>query len=160
MNRITSLYILLLAIFFISSCDSITDSRKGDDFRTNQKLWQEQNVENYSFEFSKLCYCGGLFNPATIVVKADTIYAVLNSVTGESLRDPQTDELVLQQYPESFQTINDLFEVIENAREIADKLNVKYNQQLGYPEHIEIDYIKQAIDDEVAYRVDNFEQEQ
>lgn len=160
MNRITSLYILLLAIFFISSCDSITDNRKGDDFKTNQKLWQEQNVENYSFEFSKLCYCGGLFNPATIVVKADTIYAVLNSETGEPLRDPHTDELVLRSYPESFQTIDDLFEVIENAREKADELEVEYDQEFGYPEYISIDYIKEAIDDEVTYRVDNFEQEQ
>ena len=127
---------------------------------SNQNLWQKQNIENYSFEFSKLCYCGGLFNPSTIVVKADTIHAVLDPETGEPLRDPQTDELVLQKYPESFLTIDELFGVIENTREKADELDVEYNQQLGYPEFIAIDYMKEAIDDEVSYKVDNFEPSQ
>lgn len=156
MNRTSTLFILLLVIFLISSCDSITDSKKGDDFRANQNLWQEQNVENYSFEFSKLCYCGGLFNPATIVVKADTIHAVLDPETGEPLCDPQTGELVLPNYPNSFKTIDELFDVIENAREKADELNVEYNQEFGYPQFITIDYMKEAIDDEVSYKVDNF----
>lgn len=160
MNRTRTLFILLSVLFLISSCDSIVDGRKGDDFRANQNLWQKQNIENYSFEFSKLCYCGGLFNPSTIVVKADTIHAVLDPETGEPLRDPQTDELVLQKYPESFLTIDELFGVIENTREKADELDVEYNQQLGYPEFIAIDYMKEAIDDEVSYKVDNFEPSQ
>ena len=159
MSRSKSTFILLSALFIISSCDSIVDGRKGDDFKANQNLWQEQNIEYYSFEFSKLCFCGGLFNPARIIVKADTIHSVLDPETGEPLRDSQTQELVLEKYPESFQTIAELFEVIESAREKADELNVEYNQQFGYPEFIEIDYIKEAIDDEVTYRVDNFEQE-
>lgn len=156
-----TLFIHISALFlFLSSCDSITDGRKGDDFRANKDLWQKQNVENYSFEFSKLCYCGGLFNPATVVVKADTIHSVLDPQTGEPLRDPQTNELVLQKYPKSFQTIDELFEVIENARENADKLNVEYDEKLGYPVLIEIDYIKEAIDDEVTYKIDNFQRKQ
>jgi hypothetical protein len=146
-----------LAVLFLSSCDSITDGRKGDDFRENRNLWQQKGIENYTFEYSKLCYCGGLFNPATIVVKADTIHAVLDPDTGEPLRDPQTDELVLQKYPESFLTIDELFGVIENARKKADKLNVEYDQNSGYPTYTEIDYIKEAIDDEVTYKVNNFE---
>lgn len=94
------------------------------------------------------------------MVKADTIHAVLDPETGEPLRDPQTDELVLQKYPESFLTIDELFGVIENTREKADELDVEYNQQLGYPEFIAIDYMKEAIDDEVSYKVDNFEPSQ
>ncbi len=148
--------IALLSVLYFSSCDSIVDGRKGDDFRENQNLWQEQAIENYSFEFTKLCYCGGLFNPATIVVKADTIHAVLDPKTGDPLRDPQTGELVLPNYPNSFQTIDELFDVIENARSKADELNVKYNEELGYPENIQIDYMKEAIDDEISYVVDNF----
>lgn len=157
MNRTSILSILLSVFFLISSCDSITDGRKKDDFRENRTLWQEQGIENYSFEFSKLCYCGGLFNPATIVVKADTIHSVLDPETGEPLRDPQTGELVLLNYQNSFHTIDDLFDVIENAREKADELDIEYNQEFGYPEYISIDYIKEAIDDEVSYRVENFQ---
>lgn len=159
MNRTIILFILLPALFLIYSCDSIVDGRKGDDFRANKNLWQKQNVENYSFEFSKLCYCGGLFNPTKIIVKADTIYAILDPETGEPLRDPQTDELVLSKYPDSFLTIDELFEVIENAREKADKLTVEYDQNLGYPTSVGIDYIKEAIDDEVTYKIDNFQEE-
>lgn len=157
MNRIRTLFILLSALFLISSCNSIVDRGKGDDFRANQNLWKQQKIENYRFEFSKFCYCAGLFNPATIVVRADTVHAVLDPETGEPLRDPQTNELVFSKYPESFQTIDEFFKVIESAREKADKLNVEYNQKLGYPETIEIDYIKEAIDDEVTYKIDNLE---
>lgn len=149
--------LFLISIFIFSSCNSIVDNEKENDFKTSRNLWQEQKIESYSFEFSKLCYCGGLFNPATIIVEADTIHAVLDPETAEPLRDPQTQELVLTKYPESFLTIDELFEVIENAREKADKLNVEYDQNLGYPIHIEIDYIKEAVDDEVTYKVNNFE---
>lgn len=150
---------ILLSFLFLSSCDSIVDERKENDFSANQNLWQQQETGSYNFEFSKLCYCGRLFNPATIVVEADTVHAVLDPETGEPLRDPQTQELVLTKYPESFLTIAELFEVIENAREKADKLNVEYHRNLGYPVLIEIDYIKEAIDDEVTYKIDNFRTE-
>jgi hypothetical protein len=90
------------------------------------------------------------------VVKAGTIHAVLDSETGEPLRDPHTDEMVLLKYPESFLTIDELFKLIENARENADKLDVEYDRKLGYPTVVEIDYIKEAIDDEVTYRVHDF----
>lgn len=149
--------VFLSTLSLLSACNSIVDGRKGDDFRANQNLWKEQGIENYTFEFTKLCYCGGLYNPSTIVVKADTIHSVLDPETGEPLRDPQTDELVFPNFSESFLSIDELFDVIENAQEKADKLNVEYNQQLGYPEYIEIDYIKEAIDDEVTYRIDNFQ---
>jgi hypothetical protein len=94
------------------------------------------------------------------VVKADTIQAVLDPETGEALRDPQTEELVFPKFSESFLTIDELFDIIDSARQKADKLIVEYNQKTGYPEYIEIDYIKEAIDDEVTYRVDSFESEQ
>lgn len=159
MNRYKYIF-LILSVLLFSSCDSITDGRKGDDFRTNQNLWEEQGIDNYSFEFRKLCYCGGLYNPSIIVVKTDTIYAVLDPKTEEPLRDPQTQELVFPMYSESFLTINELFEVIENARNKADKLNVEYDPDLGYPTLVETDYIKEAIDDEVTYQIDNFEPKQ
>lgn len=158
MLRYGTLFILLFCLFF-SSCDSIVDGRKGDDFRENRIRWQKQAIESYRFEFSKLCYCAGLFNPATIVVEADTIHEALDPETGEPLRDLQTGELVLSKYPESFLTIKELFEVIENARKKADKLRVEYDRKLGYPAHIEIDYIKEAIDDEVTYIVNNLRKE-
>ena len=148
---------IILSAFFLYSCDSIVDGRKGDDFVASRNLWQQEGQENYSFEFSKLCYCGGLFNPATIVVKADTISTVLDPETGEPLRDPQTNELVFPKYSDSFLTIDELFEVIEDARKNADKLSVEYDGNLGYPVLIEIDYIKEAIDDEVTYKVENFQ---
>ncbi|MDZ7720909.1 MAG: DUF6174 domain-containing protein [Balneolaceae bacterium] len=149
--------IVLLSALIISSCDSILDGRKGDQYGENRNLWQEQKIDSYRFEYTKLCYCAGLFNPATIVVKADTIHAILEPETGEPLRDAQTDELVLAKYPESFRTISELFDIIKDAREKADKLKVEYNQQLGYPTLIDIDYIKEAVDDEVTYKIDNFE---
>lgn len=158
MNKYGFLLILLSALSLFS-CNSIVDGRKGDNFGENQILWQKQNIENYSFEFRKLCYCGGLYNPSTVVVRADTIHAVLNTETEEPLRDPQTQELVFPTYSESFLTIDELFEVIKNAQGKADKLHAEYDRSLGYPTLVDIDYNKDMFDDEVTYQIDNFHEE-
>lgn len=147
---------ILLCVLFLSSCGSLLDDKKDNDFAKNKALWQKQGIENYSFTYSKYCFCPGLQKPATIVVKADTIHAVIDPETNEPIRDPQTQELMRVKFPNSFQTINELFEVIGNAREKADKLNVEYNQKVGYPKSVEIDYIEEAVDDEVSYVLDDF----
>lgn len=54
------------------------------------------------------------------------------------------------------QTVPDLFEFIDDADSGgAQVVDVTYNSDLGYPETISVDYMVNAIDDEVCYTVKN-----
>jgi hypothetical protein len=56
--------------------------------------------------------------------------------------------------PTTVRSIEDLFGQITQAQlAFADRVDVTYNQQLGYPEQIDIDYFTQGIDDEECYAV-------
>jgi hypothetical protein len=60
-----------------------------------------------------------------------------------------------QQDYQYFQTIDDLFTVLENAyRDRADSIEVEYSDA-GYPTDVTIDYWRQAVDDEMFYSVRN-----
>jgi len=53
-------------------------------------------------------------------------------------------------------TVEELFGVIESAQAgAADEVTVEYDPESGYPVRISIDYIKQAVDDEVSYQITN-----
>jgi hypothetical protein len=48
-------------------------------------------------------------------------------------------------------TVDALFAVVDDALDTADKVEVRYDPALGYPAQIDIDRIRQAVDDEVSY---------
>ena len=57
-----------------------------------------------------------------------------------------------------FPTIDGLFDVVETVlKDGADDLEVRWHEDLGYPKTINIDYIQNAIDDEVSFSVLRFE---
>jgi hypothetical protein len=52
-----------------------------------------------------------------------------------------------------FRTIDDLFTLVETASETADTLRVAYDQTLGYPAYIYIDYDHAMVGEEVELQV-------
>ena len=148
--------LLLLIIPFIS-CSLFNNENDGYEQALEQ--WNETKSNDYEFTFNVGCFCPA-YTPARIIVQADTVYKILNPGTEDSLM-VQTGENTFQYagdvYSESYKTIDELFDVIINARkQNATKIDVKYNSTIGYPESISIDYIKDAIDDEVGYSVSNY----
>ena len=39
----------------------------------------------------------------------------------------------------------------------ADEVTVTYNANYGFPEQVNIDFIKEAVDDEISLTISNFE---
>lgn len=148
---------LLLLILPIISCSLFNNENDGYEQALEQ--WNEAKSNNYEFTFNVGCFCP-VYTPARIIVQADTVYKILNPGTEDSLM-VQVDESSFQYagdvYPEVYKTIDELFDVIINARkQSANKIEVKYNSTAGYPESISIDYVKDAIDDEIGYTVSNY----
>jgi hypothetical protein len=66
----------------------------------------------------------------------------------------------LFEYFNTFATIDRLFAELEGAMGSADagEITVKYDAALGFPAEASIDYIKEAVDDELYVTVSGFEQ--
>ncbi len=46
---------------------------------------------------------------------------------------------------------------LEKATDEADEMKGSYDAERGFPKEVSIDYLKNAIDDEVSYVVGNFQ---
>ena len=60
---------------------------------------------------------------------------------------------VLDEIPDTFKTVDQLFEIIEDATSRAEMLEVSYDQEKGYPNTINIDYSSDIADEEVSFRL-------
>ena len=107
--------------------------------------WEASGIDSYVFEFQRLCFC-----PPVVIrqVRIEVVDGAVSSAVYVDTGDPVDDPSV------SVPTIEDLFDEIQDAidRE-ADSLETEYDSQAGYPISVSIDYIEQAIDDEMAFTV-------
>lgn len=119
--------------------------------RTNQRLWNQQNISNYRYTLSRSCFCiPEARGPVIIEVRNGRTTSVTSVATGQPVN------------PEFFQkydTVPRLFALIRDAiNKKADNLDVKYNSTLGYPTQINIDYKSQVADEEEYLTIENLQQ--
>ncbi len=118
------------------------------EFERNLVKWRAAKVEYYSYRLQRSCFCGpDTTRPVLITVQAGIVIGGVDPVTFEPIDPP----------PDGFPTIDDLFEEIREAIATADALDASYDGTLGYPLSVSIDYLKNAIDDEMAFNVSGFE---
>lgn len=146
---------IFLGIFFLlSACSQFSDDEGAESLSYNQHKWELEETTSYSMTIQRSCYCPAGFYPAKVLIKADTVYTALNPDTGKPIPVDSLSGDPRALYADFYPTIDGLFQMIKEAREQhADKLEVRYNDAYGYPEHIDIDDIKQAADDEISFTV-------
>jgi hypothetical protein len=138
---------IILAVM-LAAC---SQAKASSELEQNRALWERQEAQNYSFDLSILCFCpyGGQM-PLSIVVRDGEVVSLTTadgSDAGPSL-----------EYYSQADTIEELFDIIESAQGGgADEIKVQYDPEYGYPVSIDIDNIKEAIDDEISYQVANLE---
>lgn len=104
--------------------------------------WQDLAVDNYRYRLQVSCFC--LTVDGTVVVDD----AEVVSVDGRPYHGrPPTG------FGESDPTIEGVFEVLAKALRSADQVDVRYDAETGVPARIDIDWITNAIDDEIGYRI-------
>jgi hypothetical protein len=148
--------VFLCLLFFLSGCSLLGSevNKQIQKLEENKKVWSQKSPPAYTYKLDRHCFCqAGLF-PATIVIRADTIHAVLNPETNDTLRVGENREPALDLYPDQYKTIPELFEVIRNAiNNEVDQLDVKYDKTLGYPVYVDINAEKRAADAGIRYEV-------
>jgi hypothetical protein len=119
-----------------------TSGQVVDDVDTAQQVWRDADVESYGFTVTSSCgERAGLGTYAITVDSGDSAVHPQNRGSGRT----------------TVRSIDDLFAQIRQAIDFdADRVDVTYDPTLGFPEHIDIDYILNGIDDEECYRVRDF----
>lgn len=154
-----SITLSVLALILISACDSGGVSNQ--EIRKLEKAketWQQTKTADYSFNYRQLCFCGYV-EEIKVVVFSDTVYAYQNPETGEDviIQTGDGEAKLIDVYPLYAPTIDGLFVTLEKAALSADVINGKYDDERGFPAEVNIDYYKDAVDDEVTYILGNYQ---
>ncbi|MBI5825337.1 MAG: hypothetical protein HZB18_15015 [Chloroflexi bacterium] len=143
--------IILLALALVLSACS---AGAGTEFDGNLSRWEDANIPHYRYTLFISCFC--VFSdemPLTIEVKNGEVVSMTRS-DGTAIAPTDNFTEIYQPYL----TMNRLFLKLEaDLTGEADNVTVTYDPVYGFPSNVSIDYIIEAIDDEISYQVSNFE---
>ena len=112
----------------------------------NERRWSENAPPRYRFVMQRLCFCGQeVIEPVLITVENGAVVSRTYVGSGQP---------VGAQWTSLFPAMEGVFRVLHEAIERnADQLNASYDGRLGHPITVSIDYVRNAIDDELELRV-------
>ena len=152
------LLLLVLAIV-LSACSTIANAgQPKSEVEQARDKWQAANISHYRFNLFIGCFCAFRDEMPLIVEVKDGKVVSLQS---ESVGEINPANL---QYYERYLTIDKLFNEIEKGfksedaeSKPAETLTATYDETYGFPTQISIDFIEQAVDDELGLTISNFE---
>ena len=140
--------LLLVLSLILAACSTASE------YDQNLKKWQDADVAHYQFDLFIGCFCPFRdMMPLTIeVLNGEVVSITQQDGTAVTENDPSYTYFV------EVATVDRLFEELNSSLNGgADEVLVTYDATYGFPMTISIDQIKEAIDDEIAYQVANFE---
>ncbi len=137
---------LTLSALLLSSC-SILPNR---DFSSSHARWQNSHITHYRYSVHVGCFCPFTQRmPLTIEVSNGIVQSI---VLNDGTPVPQDQLEMFSRYS----TIGALFALTGDALRTADDVKVQYDAAYGFPSTVYIDYIRNAVDDELSLSVTNF----
>ncbi len=151
---ISRVFTLLFVVFVFVSCNTDDDDNLLNELNANRQLWESSQVKNYSWNERLSCFCGGILERDIFVVND-----VKDRVEYDDSNVPpqvDRDELYASIFNQS-KTVDEAFDFIESllGQDVAS-LSIEYDTVYGFPTIISIDYIENAIDDEIGYIYTDF----
>ena len=115
----------------------------------HRDLWAGQGVASYQYQLKVNCFCPPEVTDQVIVVVRDGVSEVTYVANGEPADSKHFGK---------YDTVGELFSVIDDAlTRKPGEISITYDESLGFPASIRIDFVKQAADDEIAYTVSEFQ---
>ncbi len=129
-----------------AACSDLGPETLLGELERNQSRWEATRPASYVFAIERLCFCGvESRGPVRVRVQGTAVVERIYVDTGGSV-PPALAEL--------FPTVDGLFALVRSAIEDgAYEVRVMYHAVLGVPIDIWIDYIENAIDDELGVTV-------
>lgn len=118
------------------------------DLEKNRRLWQEKGITNYNFVNYKMA--GAMSVWARVLIK------VRNSQFVSMEPPPDRRELERIDGYEDFNTIEKLFDKLQEAYDKGYLVRVKYNKEFGYPEFLNINSLSDS-DSGFAFEISLFQ---
>ena len=117
-----------------------------DELHAARRRWEGARPAAYAFTFSRICFCPTEITRPTVVTVRGGVVESLRYVDGGAPVDPR--------FASAFPTIDGLFDAIEAAlARPPASFRATYDPARGYPVEVDVDPIRDAVDDEVGYRV-------
>lgn len=148
--------IIVFVLFALAACSGTptatpTAVPTASPFTENHQKWEAQNVTHYRYKVDLLCFCAFRDKmPLTIEVDNGQTVSILDN-QGQQI----TESLEVFERYDSIEAIFSTVDAALNGE--ADKIEVEYNSEYGFPQSANIDYIEEAIDDELTFTVSDFE---
>jgi hypothetical protein len=142
--------LLTFLVIVLTACAGLGQS----DFDRNQKKWQDANVRHYRFSLSIGCFCAFRDQMPLTIEVLDGEFVSITGADGDPIDSTDSN----YEYYSRYVTIERLFSELESdSMKEADEVTVTYDSTHGFPAQISIDYIKEAVDDELWLTVSDFE---
>lgn len=119
-----------------------------EELEQNRELWLNSKISNYNFVIFKWNMADSWF-PYLIKVRA-------NQVASKTPVDKPQPMSRIDRY-DDFETVEKIFNQIQEASNKGYRVDVKYNKNFGYPEKIIIDDHKALTDTLVSFEITKFE---
>ena len=141
----------LIAAVCLAAVSSFVFARPDDAAKRlteNRRKWSSKAVKNYHYDFQRICFCVPAYTkPVKITVRDGVAAQIAHAETGEAVDKARF---------EIYYTVDQLFDYIQAAIDKkAYSINAVYDEEMGYPTSVEIDFIKNAIDDEMRFKTGN-----
>ena len=111
--------------------------------------WERTSISGYTYQYTVLCECPySLDQPVKVAFDNGKTKSVAYVESGETPVTVVSPRL---------HSINGLFDMIQDAiTNEVDHLTVRYDSEDGYPTNIEIDYVRNSIDDKYTIIITAF----
>ena len=141
----------LLSIFLIACLIAGCAPLANAELSAARSRWQSAHVSHYRFGLAVSCFCAfSQRMPLTIEVKDGNLVSMLYN---DGSPVPADQQPTFARY----QTIDALFDFTGQSLSKADSMNIEYDRSYGFPSKVQIDFIKQAADDELSLFVRDFQ---
>jgi len=140
---------LLLALTAAApACDLITGPSDQEELDAAWERWLNRGPLTYQYDYIMSCFCGwpGTNAWVRIVVDRDVVLDAWYLSSGEPI---PTEFLA------GLPVIEDLFTRADDVIHHADEYRIEYDRELGFPRLMDVDWQKNAIDDESTARADH-----
>ena len=140
--------ILITLIFMLTAC-----SAGGSEFSRNQQKWTDAHITHYRFVLSIGCFCAFRSQMPLVVEVLNGNVVSMIGADGVVI----TSENSFYDTFAKYATIDRLFAELKADLSAADEVTVTYDSTYGFPTEINIDFIKNAADDELYLSASGFE---
>jgi hypothetical protein len=120
-----------------------------DALASSRDRWRAARLTDYEYGYQKYCECHPESPPETVVtVRGSEVVAVRHRPQNSAVETPAEERNL-----EFYWTVDGLFVLLESAYGRGAPVRAQYDEALGYPTHIYIDYDRNFIGDELDLRI-------